>query len=98
MLEQERIRRDIVRTLRDAAKGAGFCSMWRRSCHASRNRCSWSGAARIASCLHKAGGSPSYDGQLVAILDSYRLIPLDQPAVLTRGMRDFVAAPGSAGH
>jgi pimeloyl-ACP methyl ester carboxylesterase len=101
MLEQEGIRRDIVRTLRDAAKDTGFLLDVAEQLprFARPVLVVWASEDRVMPPAHGRRLAKLFpDGRLVEVLDSYTLIPLDQPAVLARAIRDFVAAPGSAGH
>jgi pimeloyl-ACP methyl ester carboxylesterase len=92
MLEQEGVRRDLVRTLRDAAKDAGFLleAAERLPGFAGPVLVVWASEDRVMPPAHGRRLAQLFpDGKLIEVQDSYTLIPLDQPEALVEEMRDF---------
>jgi pimeloyl-ACP methyl ester carboxylesterase len=95
VLHQPEIRRDIVRTLRAARIDAG------RLRTASAAMSAFTGPALVVWAAEDRVMPPAHGrrladlmpgGRFVEVHDSYTLIPLDQPDVLTQQIAGFVAA------
>lgn len=96
ILEQSAIRRDIVRTLRAAAKDTGFL-LEAAECLPRFHRpvlIVWAREDRVMPPAHGRRLAELFPhARLVEIDDSYTLIPLDQPVALAQTLRAFIAAP-----
>ena len=99
LLEDARVRRDLVATLRTAAADAGAL----RAAAEALGRFEgpalvvWASEDRVMPPAHGRRLAALFpDGRLVEVADSYTLIPLDQPAVLARVIGDFLRSDATA--
>lgn len=92
LLQQPGVRRDLVRTLRAAARDTGFLleAAQRLPGFARPALVVWASEDRVMPPAHgRRLAQLLPDARLIEIADSYTLVPLDQPAALAQALREF---------